>query len=145
MPSIIDEIKKAFLGKGPEIERKGSLDSTHLPSVNFLDLRSRPDFELSHVTGAYSSPLPNLAAKTKSPFDFEDVEALIDQWKELNLLIESPAASQWLSTIKHPLVVICYNGDTSRLLTAILRARGVEAYSFSNGMPGLLKYLDDQS
>lgn len=141
MPGIINQIKKLGLSKGSEVVADGDLDSYPLCSVRFIDLRSRIDFETCHVTGAYSSPLPNLAAETKSPFDFGDTDALLDQWKELNLMLGSPGVAQWLFTIKSPLVVLCYNGDTSRIMTAILRARGVEAYSFMDGMPGMMKYL----
>ena len=141
MPGIIDQIKNLGLSKGPAAVANGSLDSYPSYSVRFVDLRSRIDHESCHVTGAYSSPLPNLAAVTKSPFDFGDTGALLDQCKELNVMLAHPGFSQWLFTTQSPLVVICYNGDTSRIMTAILRARGVEAYSFMDGMPGIIKYL----
>lgn len=144
LPGIIPHIKKLGLGEGSGGTTDGDLDSSSR-SIRFVDLRSRNDFESCHITGAYSSPLPGSVAETKSPYDFGDTKVLLDQWKELNLMLRSPEASQWLCTKGSPLVVICYNGDTSRILTAILRAQGVEAYSFRDGMPGVIKYLVSQS
>ncbi|KAG8525193.1 uncharacterized protein KY384_008837 [Bacidia gigantensis] len=120
-------------------------DSDHFSrAVRFVDLRCPNDFKSCHVTGAYSCPLPNSMAETPTPFDFGDTKVLLDQWKELNVMLRNQEASQWLSDKESPLVVIDYNGDTSRILTAILRAQGVEAYSFRDGMPGVLKYLNSE-
>lgn len=144
MSSILDQIKEVVLSKGSGVVRNSGLDPYHSSSVRFVDLRSHNDFESCHVTGAYSSPLPSLAAETNSPFDFGDIQTLLDQSKELNAMLEHPEISQWFFTIKSPLVVLDYNGDTSRVMTANLRARGVEAYSFRDGISGLMKYLASQ-
>ncbi|KAK2821762.1 hypothetical protein FQN49_007698 [Arthroderma sp. PD_2] len=146
MPDMFDDIKQLVLSTGSAAGVVGdNLDNTnHLRTIRFIDLRSRVDFESCHVIGAYSSPLPNSEAESKSPFDFGDIDTLIDQCKELDAMIENPEVSEWLFTTKSSLVVLCYNGDTSRVMTTILRARGVEAYSFIDGMPGLVKYLASQ-
>lgn len=144
MSAVIDQIKKVVLSKGSAVVANGHLDSHHSSSVRWVDLRSSIDFETCHVTVAHSSPLPNLTAETKSSFDFGDIQTLLDQSKELKSMIESPAFSQWLLTAKSPLVVLDYNGDASRVMTAMLRARGIEAHSFRDGMSGLTKYLASQ-
>ena len=144
MPAIFDEIKKLKLSGNSEAVGADGPDSYPSCSVRFMDLRSHIDFESCHVTSAYSSPLPKLTAETKSPFDFGDPDALTNQWNELQLMLADPAVSQWLFTVKTPLILLCYNGNTSRIMTAILRARGLEAYSFMDGMPGIIKYLNSQ-
>ncbi|KAL8767045.1 MAG: hypothetical protein Q9209_006339 [Squamulea sp. 1 TL-2023] len=145
IPAMLDKIKSLGLSTGSEaIMGDDGLDTNLSCHVCFIDLRSRIDFESCHVKGAYSCPLPNLAAETKSPFNFDRTDTLLDQWKELNLMLANPGASQWLFTVKTPLIVLCYNGDTSRMMAAILRARGVEVYSFKDGMPGIVMYLTSQ-
>lgn len=115
-----------------------------LSFVRFLDLRTLADFESGHIFGAYSSPLPGLVAQTKSPFDFDVPQILIGQSNKTKELLEDPAIAQWIFSAKTPVVVVDYNGDTSRLLVAALRARGIEAYSFRDGMPGIVSYLASQ-
>ena len=45
--------------------------------------------------------------------------------------------------LRGPLVLLCYNGDTSRIATAILRSKEIEAYSFMHGMDGLKDFLGE--
>lgn len=93
------------------------------------------------MLGASNLPLPDLTVESKSPFDFGDIEILISQSNKIQALIERPDVSAQLLSNKSPLVVLDYDGNTSRVMTAMLRARGVEAYSFYDGMPGLMKHL----
>ncbi|KAI0387362.1 tryptophan synthase beta subunit-like PLP-dependent enzyme [Hypomontagnella monticulosa] len=139
---IIDQVKNCILSKNPGELTNGDSVSAVPSSIRFVDLRSRVDFDLCHVKSAYNFPMSGLTAETKSPFDFGDINALIEQSKGVDSLLKSPELSKWLSGATSPLVVLCYNGETSRLMTAALRAQGVEAYSFKGGMPGLAKYLD---
>ncbi|KAI9044050.1 tryptophan synthase beta subunit-like PLP-dependent enzyme [Aspergillus affinis] len=139
MPEIVDEVKKARFVSGDEALTNGAAES---PSVRFLDLRARDDFESVHVKGAFSAPLPGLTADTITPFNFDEINTLVEQSKELESLLEDPYVSEWIFKEGPPVVVVDYNGDTSRILVASLRAKGVEAYTFIDGVPGLQKYLD---
>ncbi|PLB55683.1 tryptophan synthase beta subunit-like PLP-dependent enzyme [Aspergillus steynii IBT 23096] len=133
-----------------EIDPQEILDSmpeitngvTGSPAVRFLDLRSQADFESGHVKGAFNAHLPGLSADTITPFNFDEINTLVEQSKRLEELLQEQAISDWISNDGPPIVVVDYNGDTSRILVAALRAKGVEAYTFIDGVPGLQKYLD---
>ncbi|RYO74050.1 hypothetical protein DL764_010995 [Monosporascus ibericus] len=144
MPSIVNEVQKVNIIRKTDELTNGTngVNGVHdQPAVRFLDLRSPADFESSHVAGAHNYPLPGLGADTLSPFNFDEINTLVNQCHQLNAIIEKPDLSEWISAAKVPLVVIDYNGDTSRILVAALRARGVETYSFIDGMSGLEKYI----
>lgn len=90
----------------------------------------------------HSSPLPNLTPTTPNPLaDLTMTDDLRQQWTALKakfgggdvdteaLLARKPADSV--------VVVLCYHGETSRIATAVLRARGVEAFSVRGGTGAL--------
>lgn len=99
-------------------------------SITVVDLRSSKDFADSHIRGAFNTPLANLTATTPSPFDH--VNVLQNQWKDLKTKYTDEELNQIL---KGSCLVICYNGETSRLATAVMRAQGTQAYSVRGGMP----------
>lgn len=143
MPAIVNEVKKVSITRRSENSDgiNGVNGTFEAAAVRFLDLRSPVDFQASHITGAHNSPLSGLSAETLSPFNFDEIQTLTDQCAQLDAMMESPVMSEWIFGSKVPLVVIDYNGDTSRILVAALRSRGLEAYSFIDGMSGLEKYL----
>ena len=106
------------------------LDST--AKITVIDLRSSEDFEDWHVRGATSIPLATLTAATPSPFD--DVDTLQNQWKELKAKCDDQELGHGLDVVSGPVLMLCYNGETSRLSTAVMRAQGVQAYSVRNGI-----------
>ena len=139
MPEIVEEVKKVQFINAAEAQTNGVTTS---PAVRFLDLRSQADFESGHVKGAFNAHLPVLSADTITPFNFDEINTLVEQFQGLERLLEDQAISDWISKEGPPIVVVDYNGDTSRILVAALRAKGVIAYSFIDGVPGLQKYLD---
>jgi rhodanese-related sulfurtransferase len=132
----MDQIKE--LDSGNDLPR----NSPSSPSIRVVDLRSTDDFNNHHITGAYSCPAPHLTADTKTPFDFGDPNALVNQWKDLNTMLENSELVSKFFGADGPVLILCYNGETSRLLTAMVRGRGVDAYSFRGGVSGLIEYLD---
>lgn len=138
MPGIVEEVKKVQFVNGTETFTNGVTES---PAVRFLDLRTSADFGAGHVKGAFNAHLPGLTAETITPFNFDEINTLVEQSKGLERLLEDENVSDWVFKEGPPLVVVDYNGDTSRILVASLRAKGVEAYTFIDGVPGLLKYL----
>lgn len=144
-PNFISEIKKSVIVSEISNVECPKFRAISSPAVSFLDLRSRIDFKLSHVHGALNLPLQGITADTKSPFDFEDTSMLLNQWTELQSIFQSDEFCGQLSALQAPIVVLCYNGDTSRMATANLRAKGIEAYSFMHGMPGLKEFLDREN
>ncbi|RKF59662.1 Cysteine synthase B [Erysiphe neolycopersici] len=109
--------------------------------AEIFDLRTAVDFDIWHLPGATSKPLVNLTAETKSPyFDTETMELI---WPELMTMFSSYAADKKRSLEKKTIVLICYNGDTSRVATSILRAHGVEALNLMYGMDGLMNQMKE--
>ncbi|KAL8673108.1 MAG: hypothetical protein Q9168_002463 [Polycauliona sp. 1 TL-2023] len=140
IPSLVSQIHSLGLSSGPAAAASPDACS----SIRILDLRSRRDFESCHVTTAYNASLPKLTAETVSPFNFDDTTTLVEQCQELDLmLIASPDVSPWLLKGKESaaavVVVVCYNGECSRIMAAILRSRGIEGYSFREGMNGIAR------
>ena len=103
--------------------------------VTVIDLRSSKDFDDEHVCGAISTPLANLTAATPRPSD--NVDTLQQQWKDLKAKCEGEELKNALNTASNSCLVLCYNGETSRMATAIMRAQGVEACSVMGGMVAL--------
>ncbi|KAB8297993.1 hypothetical protein EYC80_001766 [Monilinia laxa] len=143
---IFDHINQLVLSNGAGVIPNGHMDYNHSIklTIRILDLRSSIDFDTYHIKGAHNSPLPNLTPETRSPLNFDEIKTLVDQWKELNSMIGGSEIMEWIC-VDSPLLILCYDGDTSRVMTAILRAKGVEAYSFRDGIDGLASYLESLS
>ncbi|KHJ31434.1 putative cysteine synthase b [Erysiphe necator] len=110
-------------------------DSTTISDTGYqiLDLRTAKDFNIWHLPGAISKPLVSLTAETRNPFfDTETMEVI---WSELMIMFSSHTAKNMAGSKK--VALICYDGDTSRVATSILRARGVAAVNLMGGMNGL--------
>lgn len=112
-------------------------------TTQILDLRAVTDFEVWHLPGAISKPVNGLATETPSPF--LNISVMEHIWPKL-LSILSSYSTEPESSIEHKTVaLICYDGDTSRVATSILRARGIEAVSLMGGMNGLMEQLGELS
>lgn len=108
----------------------------HAPASGnvILDLRTAEAFADHHLPGSISRPLSSLDSETSSPFS--DPMVMEKQWKELEFVFDlttigllKQAGCVWL---------VCYGGDTSRVATSVLRAKGVTANSLKGGMSGLM-------
>lgn len=108
------------------------IEHPHSSIAKVLDLRSTEDFEHGHISGAISNPLANLTAMSPSPY--EDGKTLQRQWKDLKTKF---SGEEFDRVDKRPVLVVCYNGETSRLASALLRGQGIEAYSIAGGVSRL--------
>jgi rhodanese-related sulfurtransferase len=98
-----------------------------------LDLRQSKDYEAGHIRGSQSSPLKNLTEKTGDIF--QDPNAL--PMHRTNLRVKFSEEVDRLGSKTSPLFVLCYDGETSRLATSILRAAGYTRLSVSGGFSAL--------
>lgn len=92
----------------------------------------------SRILGSYNLPLRSLNAADLSPFF--DADILEAQWKEL----EATFTKERIDAHELPgrdVYVICYNGDTARVATSVLRAKGIAAYSIKGGFTELRQVL----
>ena len=116
-----------------------SEDSTSSPlltsNITLLDLRSKRDFDDRHIRGSVSTPLRDLTPASESLFD--DVEALHAQWVNMKAKFDGDDLPHGFDPVSGPMIVLCYNGETSRLATAVMRAKGWEAYSIKGGMSAI--------
>ena len=122
--------------------RQGAFDlsakqSSHI--LDIVDLRAPQDFDHNHFCMSKSMPLPGLDSQTRDIFGTSD---LVHQyWTGLRELFGSDLVT--FSSL--PVLVLCYDGDASRMACSMLRARGVEAYSVQGGFPALQAELQDIS
>ena len=104
------------------------------PNNLIIDLRDASDFDKRSLLHSINKPLSSLSPTTGSPFFQSSV--MRAQWLELENLF-GRAASEFK---EQKVTLLCYNGDTSRVATSVLRAKGIEACSLKGGMSGL-KFL----
>lgn len=111
------------------------------PIPILLDLRCPPDFADSHIPTAINVPLRSLNKSDRSPY--EDSDILEAQWLELEGLFGGVDANKekWRDFEGRPVVLVCYSGDTARVATSVLRARGIEAVSIKGGMEKVMREI----
>ena len=101
-----------------------------------LDLRTEEDFQACRFPHSINLPLETLNPDTCSPF--EDSCVLEKQWLELESLFPQDVTGKCFingqSFVGQEVLVVCYDGDTSRVATSILRAKGIEAFSMRGGI-----------
>lgn len=140
IPDEVASLKDSYLCTNKYCGAQGRCYSSRSGSdILFFDLRSAPDFIEHHIAGAVNSPLEGLSKHNASPFDFDDTSELRRQWSILQTkLADEEIAHLGKSTA---VIVLDYNGDTSRVATAIMRSKGQSAFSFLHGMPGVLLFF----
>ncbi|KAH9986979.1 tryptophan synthase beta subunit-like PLP-dependent enzyme [Xylariaceae sp. FL0662B] len=97
-----------------------------------IDLRQPVDFAEFSLPGSINLPF----AKPTEPSPFSDPAVLESLWPKLDARFSSPDQSL-LSIQGKRILVLCYDGDSSRVATSVLRARGYEADSLRGGFKAL--------
>ena len=103
-----------------------------------MDLRKPDDFLATNIPGSYNLPLQSLTSSTPSPFF--DAAILERQWKELDDMLSHNTISAYDLAGKN-VGVICYDGDTARVATSVLRAKDISASSIKGGFRTLVTQL----
>jgi rhodanese-related sulfurtransferase len=103
--------------------------------TTIIDLRQLHDFDNFHLPGAVNMPF--VSDNTPSPFS--DAKLLEGLWKSLEESFKTPGTE--LQGILHGrrILLTCYDGDSSRVATSVLRAKGYEADSIRGGFQALNK------
>ncbi len=68
---------------------------------------------------------------------FGDAQAVEERWREIRQTIDGPLWPEPSELQELPGLVLCNNGDSGRMTVAILRARGVEAFTIEGGYDAL--------
>ncbi|RKF79621.1 putative cysteine synthase b [Golovinomyces cichoracearum] len=101
------------------------------------DLRTVMDFDNWHLPGAVSKPLMNLTAERPSSFFDTTVMKLL--WWEMETIANNYVGLKCPEYRIDHFLLLCYNGETSRMATSELWARGIKAINLMNGMNNLAK------
>jgi rhodanese-related sulfurtransferase len=117
----------------PSCRRKPSCNSSRPSKTTIFDLRQKQDFDKEHMCGSLGSPLKQLTESTGDIFS--DSNALRMHWTNLKTKFVDEAKR--LGSKSSSLVVLCYDGETSRLAVSILRAQGYTAFSVFGGYSAL--------
>ncbi|KKY19742.1 putative cysteine synthase [Phaeomoniella chlamydospora] len=115
-----------------------------LQAIAVLDLRSHQDYQSWHMPGSVNVPFESITTISKSPFF--DSKVLEQQWREMESFFASQIRQCTIdgvdSLLPKKIQLICYNGDSSRVATSILRAKGVEASSIAGGIANVKNWWD---
>ncbi|KAK5988875.1 O-acetylserine (thiol)-lyase-like protein [Cladobotryum mycophilum] len=103
------------------------------PDTSIIDLRQPADFDQFHLPG--STNLPFVHQSTPSPFS--DPAVLESLWQRLEDTFKDPTPEVRSLVHGKRVLLICYDGDSSRVATSILRAKGYEADNLRGGFEAL--------
>ncbi|KAJ3839316.1 tryptophan synthase beta subunit-like PLP-dependent enzyme [Lentinula raphanica] len=115
-------------------ESRWDTNSRDRPCKNIviLDLRAGSDFEKRHFPAAISL---DIGIDDKTPNPFLDTPTMVRIWTTLDQrLSHEDVLFSEKKMNENVVIVFCYDGNTSRIATSILRHRGVEAYSCTRGI-----------
>jgi rhodanese-related sulfurtransferase len=129
--------KSCFSGTLAEPPRP-SYAPSELGQTVVIDLRGRKRFQEQHLPG--SILLVEDGPELPSGDVFGDAKAVHATWTRLRDLFEGPAAAGLLercNKAKAAVVVVDHDGSAACIATALLRARGIEAFSIRGGFTSL--------
>lgn len=120
----------------------GSANTVDLQSIlrskqdtTIIDLRQPNDFDMFHLPGAINMPFVH----DGTPSPFSDAKLLESLWKNLESAFKAPEAEVQSLLSGRRVLVTCYDGDSARVATSVLRAKGYEADSIRGGFQALSK------
>ncbi|KAI1774430.1 tryptophan synthase beta subunit-like PLP-dependent enzyme [Hypoxylon cercidicola] len=101
--------------------------------ATIIDLRQSIDFEVFSLPGSVN--LPFVSSSHASPFS--DPVVLEMLWPKLDDYFSTPPDDLFRLLQGKRILLLCYDGDSSRMATSILRAKGYEAESVRGGFRAL--------
>ncbi|OHF01839.1 cysteine synthase K/M:Cysteine synthase B [Colletotrichum orchidophilum] len=106
-----------------------------LPNTIIIDLRQSEDYQAHQIAG--SENIPVVESSDWKPFS--DAKVLEKLWLELEATFDSSkeVGRQLEDHRQKPILVLCYDGDSARVATSVLRAKGFEADSVRGGFRAL--------
>ncbi|KAM0078639.1 hypothetical protein ACKRZS_009364 [Fusarium odoratissimum] len=120
----------------------GSVNTVDLQSIlrskqdtTIIDLRQPDDFSMFHLPGAVNMPF----VQDGTPSPFSDAKLLESLWKNLDGAFKAPGAEVQPLLSGRRVLLTCYDGDSARVATSVLRAKGYEADSIRGGFQALNK------
>ncbi|KAF4496191.1 cysteine synthase A [Fusarium agapanthi] len=143
LDAFFDVDREALLDMVLADPKVGSVNTVELQCIlrskqdtTIIDLRQADDFIMFHLPGAVNMPF----AQSGTPSPFSDSKLLESLWKNLEGVFKAPGAEfQSLLSGRRRILLTCYDGDSARVATSILRAKGHEADSIRGGFQALNK------
>lgn len=114
-------------GHGDIIGLEGSI--TPRPGATIIDLRQASDFEQSHFSSSVNLPFVH----PSTPGPFSDAAVLESLWKRLDATFGQPTQELRKILQGKRVLILCYDGDSSRVAVSVVRAKGYEADSIRGG------------
>jgi len=148
--SVLDEVYRVggtlardmllFLCNRRSVEREGwEQFVSPAPDTVVIDLRQREDFEKFSLPGSIS--LPIVVPDRSEPFS--DPSVLASLWRELESRFgqggdKNNTDLEICSQLRDKnALLLCYNGNSARVATSVLRAKGFRADSMRGGIKAL--------
>ncbi|PHH91233.1 hypothetical protein CDD83_1234 [Cordyceps sp. RAO-2017] len=103
------------------------------PDTVVVDLRQASDFEQFRLPGSVNMPL----VERDTPSPFSDPKILKELWQRLEETFKSPDQGVRALIQDRRVLLLCYDGDSSRVATSVLRAKSHEADSIRGGFKAL--------
>ncbi|CAF3609266.1 unnamed protein product [Fusarium graminearum] len=109
--------------------------------TTIIDLRQPQDFRNFHLPGAFNIPFVN----DNTPSPFSDAKLLETLWTSLEDTFKKPNQDLQSLLQDRRILLTCYDGDSARVATSVLRAKGYEADSIRGGFQALNKMRDSSN
>lgn len=105
-----------------------------------IDLRQPLDFQDFHLPGCINMAFVH----EDTPSPFADPQVLDALWRKLEDSFKSPCKELEDLIRSKRILLLCYDGDSARVATSVLRAKGCEVDSVKGGFKALRR-LREQS
>ncbi|KAF5989239.1 putative cysteine synthase B [Fusarium bulbicola] len=142
LDAFFDVDREALLDLVLADPKIGSVNTVELQCIlrskqdtTIIDLRQADDFNMFHLPGAVNMPF----AQSGTPSPFSDAKLLESLWKNLERAFKAPVAELQSLLSGRRVLLTCYDGDSARVATSVLRAKGYEADSIRGGFQALNK------
>lgn len=103
------------------------------PEVSVIDLRQPLDFQAFHLPGSINVPFVDEA----TPSPFSNPQVLESLWTKLEQTFKAPSKELLTLIEGKQVLLLCYDGDSARVATSVLRAKGHDADSLKGGFKAL--------
>jgi rhodanese-related sulfurtransferase len=99
------------------------------PGTVVIDLRQPADFDKFHLPGSFNIPV----SQESLPSPFKNPDVLESLWLELEEIFKNPSKEVKAQIAGKKVLVLCYDGDSARVATSVLNAKGYESESVKGG------------
>ncbi|RDA82431.1 hypothetical protein CP532_2402 [Ophiocordyceps camponoti-leonardi (nom. inval.)] len=111
------------------------------PETVVIDLRQAADFAIFHLPSSTNIPL----VESNSTSPFSDPHVLRSLWLRLEETFKTPEPALRSLLDGKRILLLCYDGDSSRVCTSVLRAKGHQADSVRGGFGALRALSGEQA